>query len=167
MAHRSIARIAILGAAALACAAPSVAQIGAGRGPIDIRADTVTFDENQRRATYRGDVDARQGDARILSDRLDIVFEAGEADGEMGEVRQISATGDVFYITPRERARGDRAVYTLEDDRIVMTGDVVVTQGDNVITGRKLTIEVETGRSTIDGQEGRVRTVITPRDGRP
>ena len=160
-------RFVLAGSLAIAAGGAASAQIGAGRGPIDIRSDRVSFNENARRAIYRGDVDARQGDARLLSDRLDVIFGEGDTPDEIGDVEQIRATGDVFYITPRERARGDRAIYTVEDDRIVMTGDVVVTQGDNVITGRQLVIFVEEGRSQIDGREGRVRTVITQTDTAP
>ena len=41
----------------------------------------------------------------------------------------------------------------------VITGDVLLTQGDNVMSGQKLTVDLKTGMGHMDG---RVRTVLQP-----
>ncbi len=86
---------------------------------------------------------------------------------------RIVADGHVYYVTPQQNARGDHAVYSQADDQIVITGDVVVVQGNDVARGDKLTLKVVDARRQ-DGVErhragpkpGRVRGVFYPnRDG--
>jgi lipopolysaccharide export system protein LptA len=59
------------------------------------------------------------------------------------------AEGHVFFVSQDQTARGEHAVYELEPDTITMTGDVVVVQGDNVVKGDKLVIQVKTGHANI------------------
>ena len=62
--------------------------------------------------------------------------------------------------------RGDKAVYTRADDTLVVTGDVVLTQGQNVLKGSRLVVYVGAGRATMDQGPGRVRGVFYP-DNKP
>ena len=54
--------------------------------------------------------------------------------------------------------------YTQADDTIVVTGDVVATQGENVAKGSRLIVHVKAGTSEMVGEPGtgRVRTVVYP-----
>ena len=59
--------------------------------------------------------------------------------------------------------RGDNAVYTKSDDTMVMTGKVIMQQGQNVMTGSRLTSQVSKGITTLDpGGQGRVSGVFFP-----
>ena len=79
-----------------------------------------------------------------------------------GESR-IEASGNVYFVTPEQTIRGDRAVYTTADDMIVVTGDVILTQGQNVLTGSRLTYNVRTETARIEaGGQGRIRGVFYP-----
>ena len=70
----------------------------------------------------------------------------------------------MFYVTATETARGDRAVYTLPDEVVVLTGSVVLTQGCNVSTGEELVINMRTGISRLTGGNGRVRSLFFSQD---
>ncbi len=155
---------AVLFAAVLAApAAPAFAQIGKAGGPVDIESDQLQVVDAERKAIFSGNVDAQQGDARLKSKTLTVFFaqkpaataanasqSAGEALGaSFGEIERLVAEGDVLYLTPTERARGDYGVYEMKTDTITLTGGVVVTRGDNVIKGDKMTIEVSSGKTTI------------------
>lgn len=153
---------AVLFAAVLASpAAPAFAQIGKAGGPVDIESDQLQVVDAERKAIFSGNVDAQQGDARLKSKTLTVFFaqkpaatsasqSAGEALGaSFGEIERLVAEGDVLYLTPTERARGDYGVYEMKTDTITLTGGVVVTRGDNVIKGDKMTIEVSSGKTTI------------------
>jgi lipopolysaccharide export system protein LptA len=83
----------------------------------------------------------------------------------------MEAHGNVYYVTPDRVVKGDNATYTADNTTIVMTGtEVVATQGKNVVTGTRLTINTTTGEATmIDertgrGAKGRVRSVLYPQD---
>jgi lipopolysaccharide export system protein LptA len=71
-------------------------------------------------------------------------------------------------VTPDRNARGDHAVYTQADDQIVMTGDVIVVQGQDVARGDKLIINVAAHQARMVsaatglGKPGRVRGVYFP-----
>lgn len=157
---RLTAAAAIFAAAMALQAAPAAAQIGKAGGPVDIESDQLQVIDAERKAVFSGNVDAQQGDARLKSRVLTVFFAnaaektgsqtAGEALGaSFGEIERLIADGDVLYLTATERARGDYGVYEMKTDTITLTGNVIVTRGDNVIKGDKMTIEVASGKTTI------------------
>lgn len=172
-------RILILMAAAL-MPAPALAQIGGQGGPMDISADRLETFDTERRAVFSGNVDAAQGEANLRSDQLEVFFTqrpgtATAAGANWGEIDRVIATGEVFYVTPGEVARSQRAVYQLTTATIVMTGGVVLRRGENVIQGDCLVVDLETNNSRInapgctgetpagtDSGTGRVRGVFYP-----
>ncbi len=160
---RFISMIAVACVAA-AAALPASAQIGQQRGPIDITADSTEFVDRDRMARWVGRVDVRQGDARLLADRLDVYFAEGP-DGQPGEVVRLVADGSVAYITPEETARGDRGVYSIDTDQIVLTGNVTLLRGRDTLVGHELIVEPSVGRSRLVSTDERVRAVIYPEEG--
>ncbi|MEE2526968.1 LptA/OstA family protein [Hyphobacterium sp. HN65] len=160
--------------------AAAMAQIGSQGGPMDITAEHLEVFDTERRAVFSGEVDAAQGDANLRSDRLEVFFAqrtsgSGAGGSSWGEVDRVIATGNVFYVTPDEVARGERAVYELTEETIVMTGNVVLTRGRDVITGNCLVVDLATNNSRVNppgcgGQaedagtdsSGRVRLILYP-----
>lgn len=149
------------------------AQIVTGsKDPIDITADQAEVVQSKCTATWRGSAEAVQGDARLRADAI-TVYSAPKgvgADGQAacGGTQRIVAEGHVYYVTPQQNARGDHAVYTTASDLIVLTGNVIVVQGNDVARGDKLTIQVSTKVATMEsgvtgsGKAGRVRGVFYP-----
>jgi lipopolysaccharide export system protein LptA len=162
--------------------APAFSQIGTQGGPMDITAEHLEVFDAERRAVFSGDVDAAQGESNLRSDRLEVFFSAragnsASTGSSWGEVDRVIATGEVFYITPSERARGDRAVYQLTSETIVMTGNVTLNRGRDVITGQCLSVDLANGTSQVNApsctgeagnastsssNNGRVRAVFFP-----
>ena len=54
-------------------------------------------------------------------------------------------------MTPEQVARGDRAVYNASTDTLMVTGDVILRQGENVLTGSSLSINIGSGRARMEG----------------
>jgi len=111
--------------------------------------------------SLRGRAEIQQGQTRLRANAIEGVRDAS------GGLTRIEATGDVFYVTPNETIRGDRAVYTVNNATVTVTGDVILTQGQNVLTGGSLTYNVDTGQAQIQGggsgnNAGRVRGVFYP-----
>lgn len=164
----AIAHPAFAAALALAVvAAPSAGQgqqapqnqaraVGASAdAPVMWGADSVIYRPDG--ASLDGRAEILQGDNRFRAERLDISTDAAN------RVTRIEASGEVFYVTPRETMRGDRAVYTPADDTVVITGDVILTQGDNVMTGARLTYNLRTETARMQGPSGgRVQGVFHP-----
>lgn len=158
----SMKRIAVLLAlAAMLPMAPTAAraQIAAGGGPIDVTANELEMIDTQKVAIWRGKVEALQGANRMLADQLNVYFSgksgaapAAGADSpgrNWGEVQRLVATGNVFFISPQQTARGENAVYEVVPDTVTLTGNVIIVAGENVVKGDKVVIEVKTGHATI------------------
>lgn len=144
---------ALVGAAALlAVAAPAHAQISRQGGPIDITADATEFVNSENVNRWVGRVNVRQGDARLLADRMDVYFSPGE-DGEARVIERIVAEGSVAYVTPLEIARGDRGVYLASSETIRLTGNVTLIRGDSTLAGEELVVEPTVGRSSLVSRE--------------
>ena len=133
----------VIGAAAALtlCIGGAEAQIAAGGGPVDVTADTVEVNNADRAAIYRGHVEVLQDGNRMRADTLSVFFAAsngGANDGPAGafsDIDRMEAVGNVYFVTPKQTARGDRAVYNVSSDTIVITGNVVIMQGENVMKG--------------------------------
>ena len=158
-----------LGVAGALSLDPAQAQISPSGGPIDIGADDLVADNNARTLTWTGNVEALQGTNRLRADRV-IVFQgrgperaAGAApDSAMGDIEKLEAHGNVYFVSPTQVVRGDQAVYTRASDTLVVTGEVVLTQGENVLKGSRLVVHVGAGRAEMDKGPGRVRGVFYP-----
>lgn len=146
--------------------------------PIEVAADALEVIQSEQLAVFTGNVDAVQGEMRLQADLLRVHYSSGGGAG--GEITMLDAEGNVHVSSPRETARGDTAIYNVLEEQVTMQGNVVLAQGDNVIQGSRLTIDLATGHSRIDGGDtvvstggsssgdGRVRGVFTiPSDDAP
>jgi lipopolysaccharide export system protein LptA len=153
--------------------------------PIDVEADQLLAQNQQCIATWKGSVEARQGTTRLRADTLTIYEKVGagpsqpraqnQAQGLGGvsskcgsDAEKMVADGSVYYATPQEVVKGDHAIYLADAKTITVTGDVVISQGRNVVVGNTLVINTDTGQATMEstakgrGQPDRVRAVIFP-----
>jgi len=106
------------------------------------------------RATYEGEltilegnVDVRQGAAKILSDKMNIyriIDTTGDATSkELGIVSRIVASGNFKYITPDSTVTGDKGIYERSTGLIVVTGNVKLIQpSGSQVRGEKLTYNI-------------------------
>lgn len=158
------------GALALALSLPASAQVGRQGGPIDITAESMELLDREGVSRWRGKVDVRQGENRLVADEVDVFYSESRASGS-SEIVKIVAKGAVAYITPEEIARGDRGEYRVETDQIEMCGNVTLIQGKSTLKGECLLVEPSVGRSRIVAAKGsaaaakpgeRVRGVLYP-----
>jgi len=152
---------------ALAPLAPAAASAQASVGfsglrqdtslPVEISADRLEVDQNTGRAVFSGNVLIGQGEMRLSAD--EVTVEYGEEGQAGGEIRRLLAEGGVTLVNGGEAAEAGSAEYTIATGQVVMTEDVVLTQGRNALSGQKLTINLQDGTGTM---EGRVRSVLRP-----
>ncbi|WP_417483540.1 LptA/OstA family protein [Maricaulis sp.] len=161
---RLLVRLTALSCLLLAPLAGAHAQIGDSSQPLDTIADRIENLDSEGRTILTGHVDITQGDRRIMADRVELVWTQPE-DGSRGDIERVVATGHVRYFSPLQNATGDLGVYEMGQDTITLTGDVVITQGENVITTTRFVSNLTSGNSNF-GEEGNgapVRAVIYPR----
>ncbi len=140
---RSIFAAAIITSAALALPSEALAQFAANSGEdIELYSD-VTVSGNGV-TTLTGQVDIRQGQVRMLADTVKIYSKSssGSVAAAASDIDRIVATGNFYYITPDQEVRGDQGVYQAASDTFTVTGDVILLQDENIVTGTKLIYEV-------------------------
>lgn len=107
----------------------------------------------------RGRAEVVQGSNRLRADSINGAIVSGD-------LTRVEASGNVYFVTPDQTIRGDRAVYTLASDEVVVTGDVILTQGQNVLTGGRLVYNTRTESARMEGgagsNGGRIRGVFYP-----
>ncbi|WEK51184.1 MAG: LptA/OstA family protein [Candidatus Kaistia colombiensis] len=92
--------------------------------------------------------------------------EASQLEGSLpgaGSFTRIEASGKVYVNSGQQTATGDTAVVDMVGKLVTLSGNVVLSQGPNVITGDKLTWDMTTGRARVDQKPGaRIRGIFTP-----
>ena len=91
---------------------------------------------------------------------------AAKAPGAPGpsSFTRIEATGTVYVNAGTQTATGDNAIVDMKANTITLSGNVVLSQGDdNVITGDKLIIDMTTGRARVIQVPGQpIRGIFKP-----
>jgi lipopolysaccharide export system protein LptA len=124
-----------------------------GDQPVEVTADRLDVSQTDGTATFEGNVVVVQGELTLTAGR--VLVEYGET--EPREIERIRAFDNVVLVSPTETAEGDEAVYVVADRSVLMTGSVLLTQELNVVSGERLTIDLDTGTGVV---EGRVRTIL-------
>jgi lipopolysaccharide export system protein LptA len=130
--------------------------------PIQIEADKLEVRDIEKVAIYSGNVRVVQGGTLLEAPELR-VFYAGESpeSGKPGSgISRIEAGPGVSVRSGDQTATGDRAVLDMSRDLVTMSGNVVLTQGGNVVRGDRLIVDLASREGRIEG--GRVQTLITP-----
>lgn len=145
----------VMGAQAAAPQAAAPQPRAFGDGAISIGADDGEMTASG--FTLRGRAEVIQGQNRLRANAI-------QGTGTANQVQRIEASGEVYFVTPEQTIRGDRAVYTLANNEVVVTGDVILTQGQNVLTGGRLVYNTRTESARIEGGSNgaRIRGVFYP-----
>ncbi|MCV2863345.1 lipopolysaccharide transport periplasmic protein LptA [Albidovulum sediminicola] len=81
------------------------------------------------------------------------------AAGGQNRIERLIATGNVVLTSGPDAAKSDRAEYTVDSGEILMAGSVLLTQGATVISGETLALNLAAGTGQMGG---RVKTVLQP-----
>ncbi len=165
--------------------------------PVQIEAASLEVRDKDKKATFAGDVQVVQGDTTMKCQKLVVFYgqEVGIAQKEAGQggapapatkpapagpagpkgaqnIRRIEARGGVTVITKDQNASGDLGVYDLIAKTITLTGNVVVSQGQNVIHGERVVVDTVSGNARVESNNqgggttpSRVRALIQPNQG--
>jgi lipopolysaccharide export system protein LptA len=162
--------------------------------PIQIESATLEVRDKSKIATFYGNVQVVQGDTTMKCQTLVVFYGAedgaaktaaasepaagkSQASGQPAsvipqgaqDIRRIEARGGVTVVTKDQNASGDLGVYDLKAKTITLTGNVVVTQGKNVLHGDRVVVDTTTGNSRVESNaataQNRVRALILPSKG--
>jgi len=169
--------------------------------PVVVTSRRLDVDDNARTALFREDVVARQGEASLVAPELDVLYEgranlggetpaasAASGDSQASKLKSLHARGGVVMINKIDRAESQTLDYDALAERIVLGGDVVMTQApDRRVTAQTVVFEqkedtslltggvvVTQGRNVLRGESlaidrkvGTARLSSPPQDGEP
>ncbi|WP_323005305.1 LptA/OstA family protein [Pseudorhodobacter sp.] len=122
--------------------------------PVEVSADQLTVNQADGTAVFVGNVLVGQGEMRLSAGRVKVEY---TSDGS--GISRLFASEGVTLINATDAAESQEAVYTIDSGNVVMTGEVLLTQGGNALSGQKLVIDLKAGTGVM---EGRVQTVFQP-----
>ena len=142
--------------------------------PIQIEADRLEVHDPEKLAIYSGHVRVLQGGTLLETPEMRVFYKgkaAANASADAptnavagSQVSRIEAGPGVTVRSGDQVVSADRAVFDMAQNLVTMTGNVLVTQGQNVVHGERLVVNLTTKEAHIEG--GRVQTLITPSGGK-
>lgn len=141
-------------AAIATAAAIGTAAVGQTRhdsnAPIDFAAQSIDLQDKANRAILSGGVKITQANMTLTAARVTVTYTGQVLDGSPS-VSRFDAAGGVTVVRPDQTARAQYGVYDINKRTITMMGNVTLTQGSNRVSGGRLTMNLDTGRASIDG----------------
>jgi lipopolysaccharide export system protein LptA len=130
--------------------------------PIEIEADNLEVLDAQNLAIFRGNVLVVQDTATLRTVELRVHYTSGD-EGAIGPtsnqgLRLLEAMGDVEIRSEDQFATGNQARFDFETEMITLTGNVMLQQGENVVRGQQLVVDLTTRESRLDAAPGSTGT---------
>jgi lipopolysaccharide export system protein LptA len=152
--------------------------------PVHIEAATLEVRDKDKVATFSGNVRVKQGDTAMRCSSLLVFYVQengkgqGKADGKgktmtaatpglggQQKIKRLEARGGVVVTQKGETASGDTGIFDMTTNTVTLTGNVVMTQGHNVLRGQKLVVDLTSGVSRVESGKhghGRVQGLFLP-----
>ena len=142
--------------------------------PVRIQAGSLEVRDKDKQAVFSGNVQVVQGDTTMRCKTLAVFYEsdpskpgvpAAKAGPEgQQQIRRMEAKGGVVVTQKDQVATGDTAEFDVRTNTITLSGNVVVTRGQDVLKGKRLVVNLTSGVSTVEAGVGqRVDVLITPK----
>jgi lipopolysaccharide export system protein LptA len=145
--------------------------------PIQIEAGSLEMRDKKKEATFAGNVKVVQGDTTMTSNALVVFYEqntaaapanaksaktapiqsASPGPGGSSSIRRLEAKGSVVVTQKDQIVTGEIAIFDTKANQVTMQGGVVLTQGQNVLRGDRLVVDMTTGVSRVESDSGRVQ----------
>ncbi len=149
--------------------------------PVQIEASELEVRDKQKIATFKGNVHLIQGDTDMRCKTLDVHYEddatqpgvkaAQPGPGGQQKIKRLEAKGGVVVTQKDQTVTGQNGTFDMKANTVTLLGNVVMSQGPNVLMGERLIVDLTTGVSRVDdeksqGRAGRVKGLFQqgPRD---
>jgi len=121
-------------------------QFGNNKSPINIKSNSMSLDYQNHSVLWTGNVHATQADAQLTSDQLRVNY----LDKDFKQMKDMVADGNVRLSQGTRWATGKHGVMDQLKRTVVLTGSPVAHDGNDQITGCKITVYLDTSRSVVD-----------------
>ena len=114
--------------------------------PIEILADSMEWNKQLGQAIATGNAKAIQGQTTIKAKKIIAVLNEDNSQ----QIKELKAIGKVVFLRDKQIATGDKATYYIDQEKVIITGNVALKRDDNIIKGEKLIIDFLTGLSKME-----------------
>ena len=130
--------------------------------PVDIIADEMQWNDDQKIAYAIGNAIATQGEKKISANKLIVHLDKKE---DTNEIILIEAEGNVIFTNKKEVATGKIAKYDFIKNNIIIEDTVTLKRDDNIMKGELLVMDLNTGLSQItsDKSTKKVKMRFSPK----
>jgi len=143
--------------------------------PIQIESDLLEIREQEKIAVFTGNVKALQGTTALQAGKMIVHYKdkagaAADASASTSvasgsaDIDTIDVTEKVFLSSGTQQATADTGHFDMAAQTFTLEGDrVVLSEGQNVFVGCKLTVHMETGEARLDSCGRRVQIQLDPK----
>ena len=158
----------LLGATAVRAEQSGTSDVFKGFGsnksdPIQIDADGLEVLDKDQNAVFSGNVQVRQKETTMRTQRLRVLYEGKAASGlgstvasaspdQSQQIRRLEAEGKVLINQKDQTVVGDRGWFDMRSQTARIDGHVVLSQGKNVGRGEWMTVDLKTGQYKLGGR---------------
>jgi len=124
--------------------------------PVEVSADNLTVSQKDGTATFSGNVMITQGDMILNAPSVLVVYKE-----ENKKIYRLEASGGITLVSGPDAAEAQSAEYDIDAGTVLLLGSVLLSQGTNVMSGDRITINLDAGTAQVGG---RVKTTLQPKD---
>ncbi len=134
--------------------------LAANEAPIHIAADHMTSVEKDNTVVFTGDVDAKQDDVRIRTDEMTVHYTKADTGNNSSkqEVDKLICIGNVEVTRGEWLGTGREMTYFAKKRQVILTGNAKAWQDQNMVSGTKIIYYLDEGRSEVIGGRPSVTT---------
>ena len=121
------------------------------QGEAEVTADKLRVDHKRRTAQFEGNVRATFKKLTLTCRKMSLHYD------DAGEVKSLVASGSVTVIQADVRATASAVKLDSKSGRLVLTGDPVLTKGTHRLTGKRIEVDLASGRAEVQAARGRFR----------
>ena len=149
------------------------------KSPIQIEADRLEVVDKKAIAIFQGNVKVVQGASVLKADKLKVFYNKPEkgtkntknSNAKKGNsIKKLEVSGTVYIRSDDNEATSDSGWFDMVTEDVELAGNVVLTQGKNIMTGCRLRANLKTGIAKMisncggnqGSKTGRVKMLFEP-----
>lgn len=155
-----------------------LAGLGANsKEPVKIDANRLEVFDRDKKAVFSGDVVVVQGETTMRCSTLTVLYQQNAAPGAPARpasggpiaggadngIRKLDCVGPVTVVAKDQIATADHATYDKSVNKVFLSGNAKLSQGQNVTTGARVVYDLTTSQAIVENKPGeRVRALLVP-----
>jgi lipopolysaccharide export system protein LptA len=122
------------------------------KGPLTISSEMLTADNKAHTARFEHSVVARTTEMTLYADRMLVSYDA-----DSGDVKMIEAEGNIKLLKGTRAIISQKATYYADEEKVTFAGEPRATDGENVVTGSKITYLLNEDRYIVENSKVFIR----------